>query len=304
VSDIATRNEDWLKTIRWSVPAIDMAELLDFLDVADQPDATQRSAVESFTKLPAFEPAPRPLITEVRAFLARPVALTKEYNPDQPREADGRWGSGGSGAAATAVEDRPQTYAERQVSLGAEKLSSKSAEFTAAGGTVHEVTGAEQEKALADVTAMQEWAHGQPGYTDHIDSGFHMTIEALGGGEEFHDDSSPDRTLVARSADGSIAGAMNMTEYPARSDWQGTTPAHVEMHFIGTTGIVPGAGSALATEALRSAASRDEGAVLVPLRSAQSYWSGMGAHSGGLGPLGEPFVVGWSPNEVKQMVGQ
>lgn len=67
-------DEDWIKVQRWDVYAGDklldtLDELIDLMQMADQPVVEQKRAVRAFTGLPAWEAAPDSLKQQVVEFL-------------------------------------------------------------------------------------------------------------------------------------------------------------------------------------------------------------------------------------------
>ncbi|KAF0848270.1 hypothetical protein [Nocardia caishijiensis] len=65
-----TRNEDWLRTMRWDLPARTLPELWSVLQVTTASDDEKREALRKFMASPTWEPAPTGLREEAEAFLA------------------------------------------------------------------------------------------------------------------------------------------------------------------------------------------------------------------------------------------
>ena len=62
-------NEDWIRTLSWDLGIETLPELLRLLGAEGSDLAGQKAAVEQFTQLPAWTPAPESLKRDVAEFL-------------------------------------------------------------------------------------------------------------------------------------------------------------------------------------------------------------------------------------------
>ena len=101
----ATADTDWIKTLSWDLPD-DLPGLLWALRVKNADVATQAKALEKLTTLPAWQAAPSNLKIQVQGIVALHTPQQR-YSADQPRDADGRFGSGGGGSNPTSALKLP-----------------------------------------------------------------------------------------------------------------------------------------------------------------------------------------------------
>jgi len=117
-----------------------------------------------------------------------------------------------------------------------------------------------------------------------IDDGIKLTRQALNA----VDDDYAEDVFVALDGNGDIAGAVSYSiESPFATDasykgddFEGAEidmPEMVHMQYLGTTGIIDGAGSALFGQVVRTAAREKKAIYLEPLnKKARSFWEAMG----------------------------
>jgi len=86
-------NEDWLKTLEWDLPT----DLDEFIALAGGTKAAVQQWISTHAAVLAM---PHDLVQQVGAWLD---SDTKEYNPDQPRDEQGRWTSDGGGEVAAST---------------------------------------------------------------------------------------------------------------------------------------------------------------------------------------------------------
>jgi hypothetical protein len=172
----------------------------------------------------------------------------------------------------------------------AEKISLKTAGLKDKGATQEFLKSKKQKDEIYE--NLEEIAARVASESEDIDiddilftDGFQMTSKAL----EF--DRSPyfkgkSYTSVLRTENGDVAGAAAV----AQTSFEETTPwsaddttttiteakSIVEMFYLGTSGIVDGAGSMLYGQAINYAYQNNMGLQLYPLAQAVSFWKNMG----------------------------
>jgi hypothetical protein len=172
----------------------------------------------------------------------------------------------------------------------AEKISLKTAGLKDKGATQEFLKSEKQKDEIYE--NLEEIAARVASESEDIDiddilftDGFQMTSKAL----EF--DRSPyfkgmSYTSVLRTENGDVAGAAAV----ARTSFEETTPESadnttititraesiVEIFYLGTSGIVDGAGSMLYGQAINYAYQNNMGLQLYPLAQAVSFWKNMG----------------------------
>ena len=65
------RNEDWLKTLSWDLPATNLSELFTVLGVSDSTDSYKSQVLHNFMGLAAWEAAPERIKQEASEWLGR-----------------------------------------------------------------------------------------------------------------------------------------------------------------------------------------------------------------------------------------
>ena len=194
-----------------------------------------------------------------------------KYDPDQPRDDSGRFGSG-SGGSDSPINSVANTIKEKTNALkeqGAELVSMKD---------VDQLIEADHDLiALADRTINDPDMQMTPEDAIEGDNGFHMTQEALNFDARLLAEHES-QVVVLRDAGGQVAGASQMF---LNSNDNGETT--MELAYLGTTGIVDGAGSALFGNAINFANAEGLGLQLHALDSeAYDFWTTMGfAHESG-----------------------
>jgi len=102
----ATLNEDWIKTLSWDLPT-DFKGFVWAIGAGNLDHAGQVQSLRHFMTLPAWAIAPLDLEKQVIAFAGEPIANVSDvrsqllrYSEDQPRDDNGRFGSGSETSAA------------------------------------------------------------------------------------------------------------------------------------------------------------------------------------------------------------
>lgn len=157
-----------------------------------------------------------------------------------------------------------------QVKAAAEVIARNRAAFFAAGGTVDTLLGNDakvtEEKAKATQT-IEEMAHN--GVVNRNDMGVDFTRVALG---------FENVVVATDTATEAVAGAQGYRSGPTfgetKSYWGASQ--FIGNGYLGTTGILEGAGSAVASEFIHQAAIDDAAAIIHPVSSAEGFWSKMG----------------------------
>ena len=209
------------------------------------------------------------------------IITPPEEDRAQPRMPDGKFGSSSSGES----EDDDDAYMKEMDRImgsaqDGEPLSQKRADEIAS--KINDKTDTLTEKESAELISLEDSYQKDMALSslsdleDSLsvtdDRGFNMTEKAIKSTD------TQSRTNLLIDADGNIAGAVNYTRKPAYDLGDGEFPGKViEMKYLGTTGIVDGAGSSLFGQVLRYASSRDSGIMLTPLDTdAFSFWKKMG----------------------------
>jgi hypothetical protein len=102
--------------------------------------------------------------------------------------------------------------------------------------------------------------------------GFQMTSQALEFDESNYPDGMSYRSLL-RTSKGDVAGVMALAMEEDLSTEEGYV---TELYYLGTTGIVDGAGSMLYGQAINYAYENKTGLQLTPLKDAIPFWESMG----------------------------
>jgi hypothetical protein len=126
--------------------------------------------------------------------------------------------------------------------------------------------------------------------------GFQMTSQALEfqiGREAGYADGDSYISVLTTS-EGNTAGAMAVG---MEEDLESEEGYIAEMHYLGTTGIVDGAGSMLYGQAINYAYKNKTGLRLLPLNDAVPFWESMGFKKNVY--LNEEFYLEMSPQEVE-----
>ena len=148
---------------------------------------------------------------------------------------------------------------------------------------------------VADIRAATERFDGAGGSVETVSAGFRNSAElrnefgdmasrmpegwAMEPGPHavnsvFRIQGSTQEYQIARTADGSLAGAMKLSP-PSMLN-----PEALEISLVGSTGIAPGAGSAMVRDAIHQAADQGVGIRLTPLTDAKPFWTRMGMGEG------------------------
>lgn len=204
--------------------------------------------------------------------------VDKEFDPDQPRDESGRWtGSGMSDVTS--------------------KINEKTSALKSSGAKVSHLNSESKISAnKAELRALAE----RLGDADEViksNDGFKMTEAALNYNTNLFTDEDGVHAVTLHDADGNLAGAAVITV----EEVEGLQ--YAELHYLGTTGVVDGAGSYLYGDALQFAAERDLGISLTALnQEAQNFWQGMGFKANPGSQVGDYLYL--EDSEVKEMAGK
>lgn len=202
-----------------------------------------------------------------------------KYSPDQERDERGRFGSG-SGSSETSSTDSKTKFVSDKIKEKTTALESQGAKITSLQNQDELIEAFDSLERLAE-QRLNDPALGMNVYEAmEMDSGFTMTREALDHVEaDFLGNPDEVRTIAVFDASGEIAGATSLTMGVVDGD----TNSILNLNYLGTTGMVDGAGSALFGEAISFANEMNTGIQLHALDSeAYNFWVSMGfAHESG-----------------------
>jgi hypothetical protein len=205
------------------------------------------------------------------------------YSPDQPRDDHGRFGEGESGSSPAG-------------SAGLDALNTSAAKFDENGGSTEPLDLGENkdEIDIEDVVAQLDDVHELVGedLSDRSKVGFLFTEYAIRGAVE--DNTS---TIVAQGEGVGMAGAISVIDRPEETTEDGTVPAYAYVDYLGSTGVVPGAGSALVKAAAGEAAAKGLPLMGSPTPDALPFWQSVGWTQDPLG-VGSDYW-GWTAEETK-----
>lgn len=206
------------------------------------------------------------IITPPEEDRAQPRLPNGQFGSGSPAEYDGS--DGADDAAYQSMIDGSEPLSQKRGDEIASKINDKTDTLTHKDGAelISLEDSYQKDMALSSLSDLED----SLSVTD--DRGFNMTEKAIKSTD------TQSRTNLLVDADGNIAGAVNYTRKPAYDLGDGEFPGKViEMKYLGTTGIVDGAGSSLFGQVLRYASSRDSGIMLTPLDTdAFSFWKKMG----------------------------
>ena len=175
-----------------------------------------------------------------------------KYEADQPRDESGKWTSTGMSAVISKVNEKTSAL----MSAGAkfDSLSTQS--------------------AIRDDKAQLNDFKAKLPEGSKYNEGLRMTESALGYNVNLLTEEDGVHAVSLHDANGQLAGAA-VTTIEEIDDLK-----YAELHYLGTTGIVDGAGSALFGDAVKFAAENGVGISLSPLDAeAQDFWKSMGFHA-------------------------
>jgi len=198
-----------------------------------------------------------------------------KYSDDQERDSHGRFGSG-SGDTST----------DSKTKFVSDKIKEKTTALETQGAKITSLTNTDQViEALDSLERLAEQHLNDPdlGMNVHeameMDRGFTMTREALDNVDgDFLGNANEVRAIAVFDASGEIAGATSLT-IGSNDNGEPT----LDLNYLGTTGMVDGAGSALFGQAISFANEQGVGIQLHALDSdAYDFWTSMGfAHASG-----------------------
>lgn len=225
------------------------------------------------------------------------VAIDKsvlvKYSDDQPRDENGRFGSGGGGSTNGSATNP-------KIDAVANKVQEKTQSLISQGATFDRMMNAEQQRSdyeqlLALGATVDPEMSPEEGIS--METGWEMTAEAINYGNADQTLSADEGNVYAmHDSAGQLAGAI---AYSIVNDGNNEV---VEIHYLGTTGAVDGAGSALFGNAASWAADRGLGLALTWLDTdAQSFWQNMGFDK--REDEQNPRLLFMSPNDTAQIAG-
>jgi hypothetical protein len=249
---------------------------------ASQSDLTQNqlalvSKSESTYIYCSFDPEVQPVLTNNPPQVSKSASLNK-YSPDQERDERGRFGAG-SGSTETNNTDAKVQFVTNKINEKTTALESQGAKITSLQNQDELIEAFDSLEQLAEQTLNDPELGMNVHEAMEMDSGFTMTREALDHVEaEFLGNPDEVRTIALFDAGGTIAGATSLT---MGSNDNGEVA--LNLNYLGTTGMVDGAGSALFGEAISFANEQGVSIQLHALDSeAYNFWVSMGfAHESG-----------------------
>lgn len=169
------------------------------------------------------------------------------------------------------------------------------AQFQSQGGKVSQikpaVTGYYSDRL--EQLAKKMRVVGDLSKTDNI--GFRFTNFALNASKDFDNA----KTFVATTSDGTPAGALDLLDKPEIGPHATETAPYAYIDYLGSTGILNGAGTSLVNDAVRYAAQKGYGLAGDPTYDALPFWRDeIGWHS--LEDEGLSWM-GWTPTEVRRI---
>lgn len=190
--------------------------------------------------------------------------VVRKYDESEPRDDHGRWTADGSSGPASRLTPE-------QVRTTGATIRRNTAAFGEAGGRI--VADA---SPLVREGGRDSWLRmSQAGVFDQTQDGPYFTRLALRdaeAGDEFAN--------VAFGPGDEVAGAHSFGLSDDAHDLSLTGGDEVAGRgVIGTTGIMPGVGSALVAEYVRQSADAGRGIVVVPVVGAEDFWAKMGMRS-------------------------
>ena len=196
--------------------------------------------------------------------------IVKDFDPEQERDDGGRWtstGSGGESSNGSATNPKIDAVTKK-VQEKTKSLISQSATFDRMMNEKQQLSDYNQ---LLELGAMVD-PEMSPEEGIQMETGWQMTAEAINYGNADQTLSGDEGNVYAmHDSAGQLAGAI---AYSIVNDGDSEV---VEIHYLGTTGAVDGAGSALFGNAASWAADKGMGLALTWLDSdAQSFWQNMG----------------------------
>ena len=193
-------------------------------------------------------------------------ATLNKYDPDQPRDESGRFGSGGEDSVDAIVASRAdiintKTEALRKQGATTLRVEDGSEEMKQAGQSLEQIG-----MKLIEANP-EDWSPEDLQEMIMSEMGLNMTYQALNtayAGDQ-------DYMRFGVFSDGQLAGATSMTLDAS------TAQPMVTLDYLGTTGIVDGAGSTLFGEAITFANKNDADIRLIPAdEDAKNFWLNMG----------------------------
>jgi hypothetical protein len=220
------------------------------------------------------------------------------YNPQQPRDGDGKWASSGGmgGGAYESLDDAQRARVDRAVGT----IQRKQEKFEQQGGTTTETHGLTEDEYFSLNDEMTGMLPTDEYGEVEAPANLLMMQGAL---ESMVDDgSSAVGDLVqARDDGGQLVGLASYLT------GQGSpTVPYTEFGYAGTTGDIDGAGSVMFARVVRAAAARGEEIRLTPLdKAAASYWTHMGFEGReGLYGTGPDFTRMTMPAGIVQAIAE
>lgn len=189
-----------------------------------------------------------------------PWNLVVKYDPDQPRDDDGKWTDGGGGdSAAIASNIMAVSRAQKKIRRSVET-------YEGYGGVTERLAPEDLSAAAAELEALEAAASSQAEWfpADYDPMRFGFTAGAIESG------SQPDmRVYMGRDSqtDNLITGAMSVNT---------GEPGLWTIVSAGATGVLPGSGSAIFADIVRDAAAAGVGLYLTSSDEGIKFWRSVG----------------------------
>lgn len=218
-----------------------------------------------------------------------PWNLVVKYDPDQPRDDDGKWTDGGGGGPV-----------EASVANAHRKIARRVKTYEQYGGETEVLSAQDAVSAPSELDALEEalreestlnpeWPSTKRPLEDAIENGFVFARDAIRqAGEPFM------TVYLGRDtpSGGLITGAMSVHKDETLNEWT--------IGSAGSTGILPSAGSAIFADIVRDAAQAGASILLTSSDFAMDFWESVGMEISGL----PEFQEFYAPSErVRAIAG-
>jgi hypothetical protein len=205
----------------------------------------------------------------------------KRFNPEQPRDDDGKFSSDGGGGSEGNAPPRDKyglpTINDDKANEVAQIIRTKKDRFAEQGGSVEGIDEEGVEDAMESartVLAAQKSSDLTIDQQGALERGHKMTQAALSANQV------DNIVVVARDGEGRVAGAVQFSAQKIDPDTGievDEAGDYLKIEHLGSLGTVDGVGSALTRVVFNEAAGRGVGVVLEPWGDkAKSFWEGMG----------------------------
>lgn len=196
-----------------------------------------------------------------------PAVFAKHLAGQHDQTSHGSWATGIAGKISEKTAGLKEQGVTQEFVTNSDQREDIYANLEEIANNMYSLTEEEEEYAVAEILETE---------------GFQMTSKALEFEQGNYDDSDAYISIL-RTSSGDVAGAIAVgleedERFPtgASAEDDGLTRYITEMHYLGTTGIVDGAGSMLYGQAINYAYQNKTGLQLYPLREAIPFWESMG----------------------------